>query len=438
MIAICIALIALTSALSRTELVEAREQLQLITEALRSWNSDFVNQAAEKRIVEFNSAQRKSLSAKVFLPLPPDANSMVISGHGGATFTSAAIEFRPPNWMVEGPIRQLVPRAHRMAEFSQDVISPFIDQPRLFISGPGNLESFRALWDALASSTKIIVPTKTAQIIYSINVPDDLGTLGSMFRQKTFRFRDSNPATLIGKCTLMLARASSDTDPHLRAVAVALEKPTPYMYVCLEQSATSEISFIPVSEYQEIDFDAQSSLLEKVRAQQLTRREGLLIPHGVFAYSFRALNDVTNNYQNLPLSSFDGIFESELKRTGESFEALGIKFPADETTRWGILLVLAVQLYLWVILRDNATNPNSGDAGCEIAWIGLYPSIGAKAVCFLTTVVLPVLAVVTLGIRALQFGHYLLLYRLLIGVSVSLNITVALMSWKVFPNRKSS
>lgn len=233
----------------------------------------------------------------------------------------------------------------------------------------------------------------------------------------------------------MLARTDPDEDPVLKTIATALAKPTPYMYVCLEQSKSDSLSFIPVTDFETIDFDAQDILLSKVRSQQIRQKEGLLVPHGIFDYSFRSLNNVTKNYQNLALGSFKPILESEQQRTGESFEALGIKFPADETTRWGTLVLLAIQLYLWVILRENVVTISPADSGWDVAWIGMYTSAIARIVCFLTTVAFPPVAIVTLGIRALQLGGDTWFDRLLVCFDVSVSVIFAFLAWRSLPKR---
>jgi hypothetical protein len=278
--------------------------------------------------------------------------------------------------------------------------------------------------------------------MYILTPPPDskyeLEKIDSLFQRVDIRFSESPSGTPRSKCTLTLARATTIGD--LQPIAKALAKPTPYMYICEELNPyTSDvISFIPVTEFREIDFDGQNVLLEKVRAQQLTQSKGLLIPHGTFAHSFSALDQVTRNYQNLPLDSFDPILESEQQRSGESFEALGVKFPADETTRWGIVVVIAVQLYIWIILRQRSAPLAPGDAAFEVAWLGLFSSAIARVTCLISIALLPALVVADLAIRAVELGHVSSLYRVLLVVSALLSAIMAALCWKNLPDRQDA
>lgn len=221
-----------------------------------------------------------------------------------------------------------------------------------------------------------------------------------------------------------------------KAISSALARPTPYLYVCLEMTDNNNLSFVPVTEFQTIDFDSQAALLDPISAQQVTRKEGPFVPHGTFEYSFSSLNEITKNYQQLSLNAFGPILESEQERAGESFEALGIKFPAEETTRWGLMIILAVQSYLWVMLREQSKGPPLGDAEFGVPWVGMYGSLPAKVVSFLTVVILPA---ATSGMVAVRGARLIGInwpgIALIAFGSIAASLTFALFAWSNFPSR---
>ena len=198
MIAICIALIVIASSRSRTEITEASEQLQLIIESLHSWDPGFLEDAAKRRIAEVNSKQKEALPTSLFVPTPAKADIIFLGPSEDSKSTSLSMKFLNQNWMVKGPIRELVPRGARQAMFTSNVSMGFIDGPYLLISPPGSLAGFRALWDALASTTTIIVPTKLAQTMYTFTIPEEGkwdGNAGSLtLPQRTVRYAISSSA----------------------------------------------------------------------------------------------------------------------------------------------------------------------------------------------------------------------------------------------------
>ena len=341
MIAICIALIVIASSRSRTEITEASEQLQLIIESLHSWDPGFLEDAAKRRIAEVNSKQKEALPTSLFVPTPAKANMIFLGPSEDFKIDFLVNEVPKPK--LDGEKDQL--ESSCRVELDRRCLPPTclwaLSMDRIYLfHHQGAWPAFRALWDALASTTTIIVPTKLAQTMYTFTIPEEGkwdGDAGSLTLPPTNRalcdFEFGPPP--VSACTLMLARTDPDEDPVLKTIATALAKPTPYMYVCLEQSKSDSLSFIPVTDFETIDFDAQDILLSKVRSQQIRQKEGLLVPHGIFDYSFRSLNNVTKNYQNLALGSFKPILESEQQRTGESFEALGIKFPVRRNNALG-------------------------------------------------------------------------------------------------------
>ena len=94
---------------------------------------------------------------------------------------------------------------------------------------------------------------------------------------------------------------------------------------------------------------------------------------------------------------------------GESFEALGLKFPASQITAWGILVILLLQMYLAVYLIQLGRKQFTvDDTGAHVPWIGVNMSFPGRMIYFATVTALPWLSVLLLcartGVRALGRG----------------------------------
>jgi hypothetical protein len=124
---------------------------------------------------------------------------------------------------------------------------------------------------------------------------------------------------------------------------------------------------------------------------------------GVFSSAFPELSSATTR---IGFKSFEEI-ESRLnaeaaKPRADSFEAFGVKFPVEMASRWGIILVVGIQLYLWIHLYELSPKLNDDNPGWDVAWIGVYQAIPARVLFLSSTALLPILTIFILGNHALQ------------------------------------
>jgi transposase-like protein len=116
---------------------------------------------------------------------------------------------------------------------------------------------------------------------------------------------------------------------------------------------------------------------------------------GSFEDSFPDLAKATQDLDALPLSEAEKSLIDEASLTVDSFEALGVKFPADQVTRWGVALIIGIQLYLFLCFRGF--QGLLGPQGMwKTAWMGLDRSAIARVILFATVVVLPIATVALL------------------------------------------
>jgi hypothetical protein len=123
---------------------------------------------------------------------------------------------------------------------------------------------------------------------------------------------------------------------------------------------------------------------------------------GLYDLSFPDLAQSTHDVETLELDDIEKIIAGEAAKGSEVFEAFGMKFPAGQVTLWGIVVLLAVQLYFFAYLKQLFGKLDQSDGGWDVPWIGMDVSILARIMLFLSTVLLPLAAM------ALLAGHALL------------------------------
>ena len=77
----------------------------------------------------------------------------------------------------------------------------------------------------------------------------------------------------------------------------------------------------------------------------------------------------------------------------DRLELFGVKFPSEVVGRWGVIVLLAVQLYFLMHLQEFALCLEPGDAAWNYPWIGTYPASLAKVVFVTSATILPLAAV---------------------------------------------
>src|SRR6202023_2887975 len=105
-------------------------------------------------------------------------------------------------------------------------------------------------------------------------------------------------------------------------------------------------------------------------------------------------------FVDLPLEDTKEFLHDEASNGQEIFEAFGMKFPAGRVTLWGELLLLSVQLYFFIYLRQLSGKLNADDPGWDVPWVGMDTSALGQAILFVSLVALPIGAMGLLGGQA--------------------------------------
>lgn len=283
------------------------------------------------------------------------------------------------------------------------------------------LSDFRSLWDAMDNNEFHIVIASGLQPTAYIRRT----TIGPFAAAKV-RFTNSlETRQRVVPFSLSTCIGLSKLEPHDVASASG-----EFCYTALLFGEKLTLINIPVDGYMSFPFDGQSALIERNSTWQ----------HGTFSYSFAQLDNISKDYQGLELSTIDRILTAEEKRTGERerFEAFGIKFPAEGTTRWGILLILGVQVYFWLHLRELSANLAPKDPGLEVAWIGIYRFPIARITMFISVVVLPLWAALALSVHGLSIESSTGRYRAALIVAVTAVSGMGMLIWKRLPRKKGT
>jgi hypothetical protein len=131
--------------------------------------------------------------------------------------------------------------------------------------------------------------------------------------------------------------------------------------------------------------------------QWLAKQFGLDSAGNPFEKTFRELYQITRPYQELSLDNAKPILEGELKRAGERVQFLGLTFPERLVSTWGIAIILIIQLYFWIHLRELRFRVVPDDPAVKEAWIGFYTGYIARLGSVLTASILPLGAVLYLA-----------------------------------------
>ncbi len=84
------------------------------------------------------------------------------------------------------------------------------------------------------------------------------------------------------------------------------------------------------------------------------------------------------------------LFLIESKRSGHPLEIAGLKIERVNLHLWGIAVVLAIQLYFYLHLKEFTTRSEIGDEALSVAWIGFYPGVSPLIGISISIVALPI------------------------------------------------
>ena len=454
LIALCLGAVVISFASGRNEIQLARQEIATIDQLLHAWDPNWIQSDAEAlvhaeelkleqqrfadsmnatpdasrlhptqgRIAKVRLEANREFASKYEaaireLPRSEAATRGPVSP--GPSFLDSAMnsknlafKFAGPNWLLDGPVRTYI---HLHSANPPD--NQLFQSPDLRLEKPTTLQQFRDCWNALGQDHKIRIPVELSSNVFQIGRFTDQGPF-YVLRQGVWSWssiNSSKPTVQSWSSSMYEYEPTFATiESHLLWSPEEVTTLLPYNFAKPSYYVSDKESLvIPVKTYKDLDFIPEEVISGHFRNLSLTI--------GSFGHSFPNLDGLAANFGDFDFNKLDVALKDLQNRTGESFEAFGIKIPAEATARWGILVILAVQLYLWLHLFELKQKLQPDDPGWEVAFIGMYSSLPSRVVYFVSSCLLPVAAIVALGMKGLHAGdsRALIVNLLILGTIVS-------------------
>ncbi|MBS0417716.1 MAG: hypothetical protein JSR66_08380 [Proteobacteria bacterium] len=126
---------------------------------------------------------------------------------------------------------------------------------------------------------------------------------------------------------------------------------------------------------------------------------------GPFDSAFRELAVASRDNETISITDALHRMVDSQSKGEQTVEAMGLKIPAPELTRWGVILIVCVQIYFWLHLRQFSRRIKSHSPGLGVAWIGVYGSTLAMVTTLLSACLLPA-ATLTILLRRILYEFF--------------------------------
>jgi hypothetical protein len=303
------------------------------------------------------------------------------------------------------------------------------DFPPPFAEFPNTLSDVRIWWDNMAATHTFVIP-------------ESIAMEGSLFRAGSYE----GPAHLTGAQTKdsleevelsinyeFLQHSPIGPEPMIKQDAF------PFALVGWLSSGQEEAWYgagetvwFPVATYREVQVD-QGEMIKSFTNWHV----------GTFERSFGDLAQAAHEMEDINLDEVRKIISEEASKGNETFEAFGMKFPSGQITIWGSAILLSIQLYLFLYLKQLSGRLRSDDPGWDIPWIGMdHEFLWTRLVFFVTLVPLPCVAIAALGVRSarqMTLDHWAqtgmhwyadrMVFAKILGLSAFLVFSVILAAW---------
>src|SRR5882672_415496 len=229
---------------------------------------------------------------------------------------------------------------------------------------PRTLADMHEVWDCLHTANSVAIPfafSAEAAVLHGKKVS-----------------LESTPApTAAGHLKLVFGKTSEDQRAAIRQ-AFGISVDYAFAGILYAKNGISENMIVPFEKERVISLN----LLEPLRPLN----PSFSVDSGLYKKAFPDLNEITADYEDLTFDKLSLILAAQRKHSDQTFEAFSVKFPSEAVARWGLVLLLGVQLYFLIHMASVQIRP---DAEISIAWIPLYPNSLAQSVFVLTVAVLP-------------------------------------------------
>jgi len=361
LLAVCLAAVVIVSSPSPTKIKKAADQLDRIVVVTDSnhWKANFVQVTAERLAREHAECTDQAVHAPLYMKV------------GNKRF-KAVITRR---WDVEYNVG--------------DLNISFGGTAPPSVSAPQTLKQFKAFWDSSAKLFCPPFPTKD----FSLHTGDQVLVWDTrsnnflylptqhveLFTQSQSEELQLNPKEFVWVVTKHLAEGPDQ--------GIENRPQTALIQVCDDPQKWAIPTNLDKKNFGDI----------QVKSQVIEAFPDYKWQPVSFKDAFSELNSVATDQQafDLTLDNLKENLHSQKNAATNAFEAFGIRFPIEATTRWAVFLILSIQGYFWLHLNEYSKRNFPKE---DIAWIGIYAGRSAKFVSALTILVVPVLVILLLCI----------------------------------------
>lgn len=117
---------------------------------------------------------------------------------------------------------------------------------------------------------------------------------------------------------------------------------------------------------------------------------------GPYETVFPDLAALTSDLMNISFPEVQKRLNDLQPKGDETIEALGLKVPLAQITQWGTFLLLSLQLYFLLHLREFSGKVTCSSPGGDVAWIGVYRSKMALTTTLLSACLFPAICLAVL------------------------------------------
>jgi hypothetical protein len=273
---------------------------------------------------------------------------------------------------------------------------------------PASLPAFCNTWDMLNNVPKLIIPDQSQVVKTVVAVNNGSSSIAQ------YQSGDETTSTTV----LVSSLAAPDHDAISRLHLATLDSAASKYAYSWDVGDDHIIVPVAASEWQ---IDGQGAINRAARKTWKT---------GACGETFRALIRQTSDSTD---QSFGGLAaylaQAAAKEKTDSYTVFGMEFPVESASRWGILLIVGILLYLWIHLNEVSSRIKHDDPGWDVAWIGVYRSLPARSLFIFLTVVLPLVTIFILSNALITADPVLgAIYAYTAGIA-SLILSVLIVRW---------
>jgi hypothetical protein len=337
LVAVCVALIGAVVSVKPKEITAAMTQLSEIRSAVDHWGE-------EVKIAVLGGIARHTV----------DGKRIVVKGKPVMLSKDAAFSGEPGI-----PSRK-----------------PLLQKLEESFETPTSLPAFCNTWDTLNNVPKLIIPDPSQVVKAVLTVNNGSASIAQ------YESGDDTTSDTVLISQLAAADQGAISRLHLATLDPAATK---YAY-SWDVGVDHIIVPVAASEWQ---IDGQGAVNRAAHKAWKT---------GACGETFQALIRQTSDSTD---QSFGGLAaylaQAAAKEKTDSYTVFGMEFPVESASRWGILLIVGILLYLWIHLNEVSSRIKHDDPGWDVAWIGVYRSLPARSLFIFLTVVLPLVTIFILS-----------------------------------------